>query len=170
MSLATFSAERVVATLAAPVASASIYRQQQQMHRFVHEFWRGPVAANDIGALSYRNEDYVLDLWGLGSEDVRRLRASGAQDWMGDLVSRRNVDVALIYEEWFPDRPAPWRRVARLVLQGPVKAVAYESVAFYATRSEATDRVCAALRAFAPTLPAGVRLEWDAACASDTPD
>lgn len=38
-----------------PAACHNIYQQQFQMHRFVTEYYRGPVAVNDLGWVSYRN-------------------------------------------------------------------------------------------------------------------
>jgi hypothetical protein len=57
-----------------PFASRGIYERQFQMHRFATDFYKEPVAVNDVGWVSYNNDAFVLDLWGLGSEPVRRLK------------------------------------------------------------------------------------------------
>src|SRR5262249_29726849 len=66
----------VLAEALTPASSRAIYEQNYQMHRFVADFYRRPVGVNDIGWVSYRNPNYVLDLWGLGSETARRKRAT----------------------------------------------------------------------------------------------
>ena len=71
------AAPYILNTVRTPIASRGIYEQQYQMHRFVVDYWKKPVAVNDLGWVSYRNPNYVLDIWGLGSEEVRKLRASG---------------------------------------------------------------------------------------------
>src|SRR5690606_5192818 len=60
-----------------PQGARNIDRQQHQMHRLVTECWRMPVAVNDLGWVSFRNDHYVLDLWGLGSETARKARLAG---------------------------------------------------------------------------------------------
>ena len=57
-----------------PLASNNIYEQQYQMHRFAVDFWGKPVAVNDLGYVSYRNPNYVLDLWGLASPQALKAR------------------------------------------------------------------------------------------------
>ena len=44
------------------------------MRRFVLEHVKAPVAVNDVGLVAYRNPYMVLDLIGLGSEEVRLQR------------------------------------------------------------------------------------------------
>ena len=50
-----------------PFASNNIYEQQYQMHRFAVNYYDKPIAINDLGYVSYRNNNYVLDLEGLSS-------------------------------------------------------------------------------------------------------
>ena len=51
--------------LTIPVAANNIYEQQFQMHRFATGWWKKPIAVNDLGWVAFRNDAYVLDLWGL---------------------------------------------------------------------------------------------------------
>src|SRR5262249_23223006 len=52
-------------------ATRDIYRQQEQMSRFLARYYPDAhVAANDIGAISYRNDFHLLDLYGLASLQV----------------------------------------------------------------------------------------------------
>jgi hypothetical protein len=86
-----------------PLASRGIYEQQFQMHRFVADFYREPVAVNDLGWVSYQNGAFVLDLTGLGSELVRRLRtaqAFGAAK-RAEITAHYDIGLVTVYESWF---------------------------------------------------------------------
>jgi hypothetical protein len=147
------------ATLNTPAAARNVYEQQWQMHRFVTEFFPRAVAVNDLGAVSYRNDRFVLDLWGLGSEEVRKLRKEDqltAKEIDG-LVQRRGVPLAMIYDGWFPNAiPADWKAVARLTTSQVVSADT--TVTFYVTRPAYEREIVPALRRFAADLPKGAKL------------
>ncbi|OOV09085.1 hypothetical protein RF819_11605 [Rhodoferax fermentans] len=146
-------------TLRTPVASRNIYQQQYQMHRFATEYWKRPVAVNDLGWVSYNNPSFVLDLWGLGSEEVRRLKLAGGLDSqaLDALVSRRNVSLIMIYDDWFKDKiPTAWRRVA--VLNTSRVTAASGQVTFYVTQALNHQEAVALLRQFSSTLPVGTSL------------
>jgi hypothetical protein len=123
------------ATAYTPIASEGRYDQQYQMHRFVTDFYKEPVAVNDLGWVSYGNKAFVLDLEGLGSESVRRLRAAHAFDaaQMSTMTSHYNVGLVMIYESWYPEIPSTWRRVA--VLHAPAYAAGGNDVSFFVTRA-----------------------------------
>ena len=100
-----------------PVAAQNIYEQQRQMHEFVTNHWKSPVAVNDIGYVGFQNDEYVLDLWGLGSEEARRLIRADDPDMLRKLTAKHDVHLAMIYEEFFYNViPADWRKVAELHL------------------------------------------------------
>jgi hypothetical protein len=145
-------------TLVSPLAARSIYEQQYQMHRFAVDFYRRPVAVNDLGWVSYRNPNYVLDVWGLGSEAARRARlVNHAPGWMAQLASAHHVGLAIIYPSWFGnDIPKTWRAIAVLRMAHPRVSVAAEEVTFYATSTEAEGNARAALSRFASTVPSTV--------------
>ncbi|MGJ4892113.1 hypothetical protein ACQR1Y_28240 [Bradyrhizobium sp. HKCCYLRH3099] len=143
-----------------PMASRNISQQQYQMGRFVHEFYPHPVAVNDLGLVAYRNPNYVLDLWGLGSEPVRKAKLAGryGPDEMAALAAERGVGLVMIYDRWFTRGvPASWTKVA--VLHSPFVTVAVGDVSFYRTPAADAAEVNRALAAFAPTLPPDVSLE-----------
>lgn len=144
-------------------AANNVYEQQYQMHRFATEFYPDPVAVNDLGYVSYRNDRHVLDLWGLGNETARRLRKARAEGWMAPLAAEHGATLAMIYERWFGAQiPPTWRRVARMSLGGPRISPAEDTVAFYATTDAACAPLLERLAAFGPTLPPGVWLDIDA--------
>lgn len=155
-----------------PAASQNIYQQQYQMHRFVVEYWEKPVAVNDLGWVSYRNPEYVLDLWGLGSEDARHILGSemtrlrrmhrgegGTQaNELANLVDQKGVMLIMIYDKWFGRQtPSQWQKVATLVT--PKISAAEPEVSFYITQSADRQAVLDLLRQFAPTLPRDVELK-----------
>ncbi len=144
----------LLATLRTPSAGRGIFEQQYQMRRFAVDFYRKPVAVNDIGLVSYRNSNYVLDLWGLGSEPARKARLlTPKSDWMDRLAQAHDVGVAMIYPAWFKDEiPEGWHRIA--VLEGRHSRVTTgaEQVTFYATSSGAEPQARAAVRRFAAAI------------------
>jgi hypothetical protein len=150
----------VLTTLRTPRAAHEVYLQQFQMHRFATEFWNRPVAVNDLGWVAYGNPNYVLDLWGLGSEVARVARAKAGSDaaWMERLVQQHHVGLAMIYAAWFPQRPTDWVELATLKLNGPPVIAGDRTVTFFATTPATRAELENALRRFAPTLPPGVSL------------
>jgi hypothetical protein len=145
----------------APIAAANIYAQQYQLHRFAVSFWRGPVAINDLGEVSYDNPYYVLDYAGLGSEPARLARTLVTRDprWMDDLARAHGVRLAMIFQSWFPDVPPGWKLVARLHLGISDIVAGDKFVNFYATTADAAGAIAALGPAFAVALPKSASLE-----------
>jgi hypothetical protein len=141
-----------------PAAAQNIHRQQYQMHRFVAECWKQPVAINDLGWVSFRNDLYVLDLYGLGNEEARIERAKAEPGWMERLVAKHGVAAAMIYPDWFPELPASWVHVGDLVDEGDIITPHAGTVAIYATTAEAVEPLKACMDSFGAGLPAGVKL------------
>ncbi|HXV24002.1 MAG TPA: hypothetical protein VED46_07065 [Alphaproteobacteria bacterium] len=143
-----------------PLAAANIVAQQHEMHRFATEFVQGPVAVNDLGRVSYRNEHYVLDLWGLGSEEARRRRLSGEPGWAKGLLSQHDVQLAMIYDDWLANEvPADWMPIGRLALTRKFDTGLLPEVAFYARPDRAAELTEAARR-FAAGLPPGASFRF----------
>lgn len=146
-------------TMKTPMAARNIYEQQYQMHRFSTEFFPHPVAVNDLGWVAYRNDNFVLDLWGLGSEEMRRLALAGARTAaaMSRLTQEKNVAYAMLYDEWFQGNiPADWCRIA--VLNTSSVVAASGEVAFYLLAPNRKREMTMALADFKSTLPAGAEL------------
>jgi hypothetical protein len=142
----------VRATLLTPFAGRGIYEQQFQMHRFAVDFYHRPVAVNDLGWASYRNPEYVLDLWGLGSEAARKARLVDRKPgWIEQLTRSHGVGVAMIYPNWFQGEiPLEWRPLAELrSAHRHVYAGNDETVTVYATSDSAAGPALAALHEFA---------------------
>lgn len=142
--------------LLSPVASSSVYRQQMQSMRFVRDYARCPVACNDIGAMAFGSGEYVVDLWGLASLPILRARlASHDGTWMSDAATEHGAPLAVIYDDWFPHRPASWTAIGETTIDGPKAAIAGRTVTFYSTYPAETERLRVAFRQFAATLPPG---------------
>jgi hypothetical protein len=143
-----------------PFGSRGIYEQQYQMARFAQSFHRHPVAVNDLGLVAYKNKNYVLDLWGLGSEEVRKAKRAGqyGPEMMGALASDHDVGLVMIYDAWFPKGvPSSWTKVA--VLRSQAVTADEPDVSFYRTPSGNAAELASALQAFKTTLPPRVTLE-----------
>lgn len=149
-----------VAMTLTPWATSNIYEQQMQMGLFLKQFYAGtPVAINDIGAVSYLSDNLpYLDVWGLGSMEVARLKLS-RRDTIGplyDLARAKGVKAAILYERAMAGvRPAQWIEVGRWRIRNNIVA-ANDTVMIYAVDPREEQNLIAHLKAFAPALPASV--------------
>jgi hypothetical protein len=145
----------VNAAIITPASARGIYDEQYQLHRFAAEVYGRPVAVNDLGLVSYRNTSGVLDLWGLGSERVRKLRAAGAfgPAQMARMARDYGVGVVMIYEPWFDGQvPAEWRKAA--VLHALGAQASCDNVTFFVTPIANDALVLDRLARFKAMLPA----------------
>ena len=141
------------------LATRNIYEQQYQMHRFVVDFWKRPVAVNDLGWVSYKNDFYVLDLWGLGSEDVRLSKMSGTYNSskINELIAKNNISFIMIYDEWFNGViPGNWEKVA--TLETSCISATYGLVQFYIPNKKNINEAKKLLADFSLDLPAGAKI------------
>lgn len=137
-----------------PLASSNIFEQHYQMHRFATEYYRKPVGVNDIGYVSFQNDQYVLDYGGLASEPAYRERNSnGDINWMDSLASANGVELAMIYDNWFPQRPATWTKVADMQLRHDQFVIGDPVVSFYVMKENSYHEVRDELIDFEKTLP-----------------
>ena len=142
----------VLTTWDTALNARSIRLQQREMRRFAAEVWRGPVAVNDLGWVSWRNDARVLDLWGLASEPARRARQAHAPpEWMDALARCEGVRVAMVYDRWIGRTPARWVRLGELRARVPLTVGA--AVAVYAVDEADAPALRAALAAWAQGLP-----------------
>lgn len=146
-------APNVRATLESPEGSRNIFLQQRQMHRLAADYVKSPVAVNDLGWVSYQNPQYVLDLWGLGSEKAREARSAGqGPGWMSELATERGVKLVMIYDAWLPELPAGWVRLGSLTFRGKLVTAAEREVAMYATEPGYVPELNAAIAAWSASL------------------
>ena len=153
LALFTCASTYMKATFETPTASFNIYQQQYQMHRFLTGFYSGEnYAVNDLGLTSFERRPgaFVLDLYGLGSEEALRHKDHSAA-WMESVVQRHDAHLAVIYPEWF-QVPISWTSVARLCEPSHIVS-AHACVYFYATDPAATQVIHDDLQRFSNTLP-----------------
>jgi hypothetical protein len=142
-------------TLVAPNLSRKEYLGPFQLHRFVTEFYRGPVAVDQLGYVNYDNPYYVLDLSGLASETARKARAAQAPiEWMDRLLGERGVKLAILNSGEETAVPAEWVALAELRSGND----AANHPVFYARRASDAGEIAPALANFAAALPPEVKL------------
>ena len=143
-----------------PIGSNNIYEQQYQMHRFIVDYYKNSVSVNDLGYVSYRNDNYVMDLVGLASlEALNHWRARDNIEWINTISKKHNVKLAMIYDSWFHPIPSAWHKIAELYL-GKVKITPSDTVvSFYILNYNIKDKVISQLEKYRLTLPKDVRLK-----------
>jgi hypothetical protein len=124
----------------------------------------GPVAVNDIGWVSWKNERYVLDLWGLSRADIRDARLAHAPGWLTRETAAHDVGLVMIYKDWFAEdaEVGQWVHLGALTRTWE-DPVIQPRVDLYATSPERAPALRAALQDVAATVPVGVVLTVDAA-------
>lgn len=149
-----------VTTALTPMAANNVYEQQFQMHRFVVDFYRGPVAVNDIGEVSYHNPNFVLDLVGLASQEARiELGPNADGATYAAFVAKRGIHLVIIYPGLIPGKvSSSWQKVANMALSGMRVSIAGSNVEFFATDPATAATVRPELAVFKRTLPPGVKL------------
>ena len=154
------TAPYIIAAVKTPAASRGIYDQQYQMSVFARQLYDRPVAVNDLGLVAYKNPNFVLDLWGLGSEKVRKAKLAGqyGPKEMAVLAEDYHVGLIMIYDSWFPQGvPESWKKIA--VLHTTTVSGAGDEVTFYRTPAAESEKVAQALKNFESILPPRDKLE-----------
>lgn len=137
----------------------NIYEQQYQMGAFVKKYYDGStVAANDIGAISYLADIKMLDLWGLGNNEVTLARKGKYWNdaFLSELVKKNKGSIAIIYDSWFtPELTKNWVpigtwEVSYSFMLGDTK------VSFYATDPAVAEKMKSNFSEFSKTLPGDI--------------
>lgn len=130
--LMLFNANKIVKQLFIPLSSNAIYVQQYKMAQRVKAMGV-PFAANDVGLVSYRNKNYVLDLYGLANPEIAKMRLHGERVDTQAQMARHGVRHAVV----FPEVIAPADSWTEL------------------------ERFCTGSKYFTVSLPCAVMYEWD---------
>jgi hypothetical protein len=142
-----------------PLAAKNIYEQQYQMGLFVNTYYQGKtVALNDIGAVSYLADVRLLDLFGIASMDVTRLKRENAwnREAIAELARREDVDIVILYTSWFTDAiPAEWVEVGSWQILDNV-VCGSDTVTFFVVTPSKQAEAIAALKDFSSRLPSDV--------------
>lgn len=141
-------------------ACVNIFEQQYQMAQFLRKYYPGtPIAANDIGAISFFSKAEVIDLWGLGSIDVARSRKKKywTPEFLDSLVKSKQAGLAIVYDEWFDKRLLEgWTKVATWQISDNV-ITGGDTVSFYSIDSADARQLRKDVAAFQSLLPAKVK-------------
>jgi hypothetical protein len=148
-----------------PGYARAVDSQQWQTARFLQTYFpHASVAANDIGAISFRTDIHCMDLVGLADTHVLRAKRSHTYttNFLAHEAAARGVQIAIVYDAWFqgktsfytdgPVLPGEWVRVAQL-------RVPYSSnlgdpvVSLYAVDPSIAAAMRNDLTQFKPTLP-----------------
>lgn len=142
-------------TFLTPLAARNIQDQQAQMALIVSNYLRKPVAVNDLGLVSLSSNMYVLDLWGLGSYEALSLRRSNNDPrlWIRRLMTKKDVEHAIVYDTAFPVIPDNWIKVAQLKLPGRRVTPASDVVSFYATSPASAEDLVQAISQYKSEYP-----------------
>ena len=144
-----------------PLASNNVYQQQRQIRRFAVEYYKKPIAVNDVGYPSYGNDAYVLDVAGVASsEALKALKRGDTAAWFEEASRVHDVRLAMIYGAWFAPIADRWIKIGELHLGREKISVNNEAVEFYARDDETREAVIPLLRGFAATLPEGARFTF----------
>lgn len=159
----------IYTTLQSPLGSNNIYEQQYQMHRFATDYWDAPVAITDLGWVAFRNDRYVLDLWGLAHRGAAEARRRGDDAYAGELARAHDVGLAMVYGDWYTPPPPGWRPLADMHLSRRLLTAAGAPVTFYSLHPDEDARLRHLLLEFGATLPPGVELSMRDGRAPDVP-
>lgn len=146
-------------TFLTPAAARNIYEQQFQMHRFSTDFFPQRVAVTDLGWVTYDNDQYVLDLWGLGNENARTtFNTEGRTPTsIRRLTTQAGVSYAMLYDEVFYEgTPEEWCLIGQM--ETPKVSAAFETVEFFLIDLGQETQMRTALEAFGTSLPDRVSL------------
>lgn len=138
-----------------------IQAQHQNMARFVKDHYKGDVAVNDLGHVSWGNPNQVLDLWGLASYRALTTRLDNPYPgWAADMVKDAGIGLVIIYDKWLKDGgSADWVKIGELKYTGYAGFLGDRTVSYYATSPETAPALREAFAAYIPHAVGAVELQ-----------
>ena len=147
------------ALIMTPVAANNIYEQHYQTRRFLVDFYKRPVAINDIGLPTFRNDIFVLDIWGLASRKALEYRSKKlSPEWMDVMSAEHGIDCAVIYDTDY--RPAGWVHLADWSLSRRRITPENATVSVFARDVRTVPELTGILTRFKETMPVGIKWVW----------
>jgi hypothetical protein len=148
----------VYGMLRADLASHNCFAQQCQMARFARRFYQGQtLVLNDIGLVSYLADIKLVDIVGLGSNEIARSPGRMDGETLGAVSRREGAKIAIVYPKWLPTNvPSGWTRVGEWELHGIPIALGGRTIVFFATDPSEADPLRRHLEQFLPELPTDV--------------
>lgn len=146
-----------------PATSGNIYEQQYQLGRFLsHSYPKEPIIINDIGAICWLSKNDIIDLNGLGNNNIARAinKKYFNQQYLDSLVMLKQVKIAVVYEDLFGKYLHKWTKAATLKIYG--NYICYsDSVAFFTKDSLTTSKLIFSLQEFSPYMPKTVQITYN---------
>jgi hypothetical protein len=141
----------------------NIYEQQYQMAKLLKKHFNNEVvAANDIGAIAYFSNSYILDVWGLGNIEIAKSKKNGYwnPEFIDQASTKRNTDLVMVYESWLkPALPADWQKIATWRIFNNV-VCGDDVVTFYSIDNAKTGIALEKLQLFQAELPSTVKVAY----------
>lgn len=147
-------------------ASANIYEQQEQLaqiFRAYPDMQETALAVNDLGLMAYRSGAKLIDLWGVGTTEVSRLKVQHRYDKraISELLDKHRVGYVVVFDQWFArgrELPDDLVLVAKLSIKKDIVCF-QDTVMIYATSQSGAGRLAAFLSHLPFRLPSGSRVE-----------
>ncbi len=144
-----------------PQASNNIYEQQYHMGLFLKKYYDGEcVALNDIGAVSYLTDIEILDLRGLGSDEIAKsiLNDELDEEVVYKAAKQSDCKIAVIYEDkdYGYKIPSEWTKVGEWAVRYDV-VLGDDTISFWAINPDEINDLVHNLRDFSPNLPDTVK-------------
>ncbi len=143
-------------------ASENIAKQQIMMGYFVHKYYQGEsLVAGDIGAINYYADIYCLDIIGLGSTEIARLKQEKRYNSasLGEYAKKEKARIAIVYDKTFrqmnENPPSDWILVGKWKIPNNV-VCGEDTVSFYSLNPKETALLQEHLRDFSSFLPKDV--------------
>ncbi len=141
-------------------ASNNIYEQQIQMAKFLNKYYNNSViVANDIGAIAYYTDIHLIDLYGLGNNDIQKIRRKNKielntvlqSEEILTIIEEKDPVIAIIYDSWFTGGvPNNFHKVGTWRIKNNV-VCGSDSVSFYSVGKENSANLRSSLEEFNTT-------------------
>lgn len=137
-----------------PFASANIFYQQAQMAN-IFNLLNESIAVNDLGLVSFRSHGkYVLDLYGLGSNDSLKSRIANLNStisyWISGLMNKKKVKYVFIFDNWIKHKPSSWIKVGKIKVKFYCVVTPNNTVTLYSADSMHAKKLFEALKSYEP--------------------
>jgi len=139
-------------------AMVNIYEQQVQTANFVKKYYNDkPIAAIDVGAIAYYSDCKLLDIWGLGSIELARMKMNNtySNDRIDSLCRAKKVELAIVYKKHW-DHPS-WKKVTSWKIFNNAVCAA-DTIDFFAINPKDSNSIKEKLTEFETQLPKTVQI------------
>jgi hypothetical protein len=149
------------------VATNNIYKQQFQMAKFIKYFYNEEkIAINDIGVISYYTDVYIVDLVGLGNNEIAKLKINKNYNSKNllNILDREGTNLIIIYDSWFrdflKDLNINYKKICEWKINNNV-VCGSDIVSFYVIKEpEKIKTLEINLKNFSPLLPSNVSTKF----------